>query len=65
MALGGMRLLATKGFDGLSFSTVLEQTGAPLGSIYQHFPGGKDQLIKLALERAGQFLLTSVETPPH
>jgi AcrR family transcriptional regulator len=62
MVLGAMRLLATSGLEGLSFSTVLEVTGAPRGSIYHHFPEGKDQLIKLALERAGQILLTSMET---
>lgn len=65
MVLGAMHLLATNGLEGLSFSTVLELTGAPRGSIYHHFPEGKDQLIKLALERARQFLLTSMETSPQ
>src|SRR6266446_9442588 len=64
MVLGAMRLLATKGLEGVSFSTVLEATGAPRGSIYHHFPEGKNQLIELALQRAGQYLLTAMETPP-
>jgi TetR/AcrR family transcriptional repressor of lmrAB and yxaGH operons len=57
MVLGAMRLLATSGLEGVSFSTVLELTGAPRGSIYHHFPEGKNQLIGLAVGRAGQYLL--------
>src|SRR5713101_4274205 len=64
MILGAVRLLATTGLEGVSFSTVLELTGAPRGSIYHHFPEGKNQLIGLALQRAGQYLLTAMETPP-
>ena len=65
MVTGAVRLLATSGLEGVSFSTVLELTGAPRGSIYHHFPEGKSQLIELALERAGQYLLAAMETPPR
>ena len=64
MVLGALRLLATNGLEGVSFSTVLELTGAPRGSIYHHFPGGKNQLIGLAIARAGQYLLQAMELPP-
>ena len=64
MIVGAVRLLATSGLEGVSFSTVLELTGAPRGSIYHHFPEGKNQLIGLALQRAGQYLLTAMDTPP-
>src|SRR5260221_2883397 len=63
LVLGEMRILATNGLEGVSFSTVLEATGAPRGSIYHHFPEGKNQLIKLAVERAGQYLLIAMEKP--
>jgi TetR/AcrR family transcriptional regulator, lmrAB and yxaGH operons repressor len=63
MVLGAMRLLAANGLEGVSFSTVLELTGTPRGSIYHHFPEGKDQLIGLAVERAGQYLLQAMELP--
>jgi AcrR family transcriptional regulator len=46
-------LLATRGLDGTSFSEVLGASGAPRGSIYHHFPGGKDELIAAAIETAG------------
>jgi TetR/AcrR family transcriptional repressor of lmrAB and yxaGH operons len=32
---------------------VLEHSGAPRGFVYHHFPGGKDQLVVVALDRAG------------
>jgi TetR/AcrR family transcriptional repressor of lmrAB and yxaGH operons len=46
-------LLAKYGLDGTSFSEVLGASGAPRGSIYHHFPGGKDELIAAAIEVAG------------
>jgi TetR/AcrR family transcriptional regulator, lmrAB and yxaGH operons repressor len=46
-------LLARKGLQATSFSEVLEQSGAPRGSVYHHFPGGKEQLIVSALDLAG------------
>ncbi|HEY0246659.1 MAG TPA: TetR/AcrR family transcriptional regulator [Gryllotalpicola sp.] len=50
---GAVRLLAQKGLQGTSFSEVLELTGAPRGSIYHHFPGGKDELVVAAVRTAG------------
>jgi AcrR family transcriptional regulator len=46
-------LLARHGLDGTSFTEVLTASGAPRGSIYHHFPGGKDELIAAAIEVAG------------
>jgi TetR/AcrR family transcriptional regulator, lmrAB and yxaGH operons repressor len=46
-------LLAKHGLDGTSFAEVLGASGAPRGSIYHHFPGGKDELIAAAVEVAG------------
>ena len=45
-------LLAKKGLQGASFSEILEASGAPRGSLYHHFPGGKDELVLAALEHA-------------
>jgi TetR/AcrR family transcriptional repressor of lmrAB and yxaGH operons len=63
MVLGALRLLATKGLEGVSFSTVLGVTGTPRGSIYHHFPEGKNQLIGLAVGKAGQYLLQAMDLP--
>ena len=46
-------LLAKNGYQATSFSSVLDASGAPRGSIYHHFPEGKDQLIAAAVELAG------------
>jgi len=46
-------LLAKHGLDGTSFTEVLTASGTPRGSIYHHFPGGKDELIAAAVEVAG------------
>jgi TetR/AcrR family transcriptional repressor of lmrAB and yxaGH operons len=45
-------LLAQRGLQATSFTEVLEASAAPRGSIYHHFPAGKDQLIGSALELA-------------
>jgi TetR/AcrR family transcriptional repressor of lmrAB and yxaGH operons len=36
--------------QGASFAEVLQLTGAPRGSIYHHFPDGKDELVVAALD---------------
>ena len=46
-------LLAKRGLQGTSFSEVLEASGAPRGSLYHHFPGGKDELVLAAVGLAG------------
>jgi AcrR family transcriptional regulator len=46
-------LLATKGLQGASFSEILQASGAPRGSLYHHFPDGKEQLVLAALDTAG------------
>jgi AcrR family transcriptional regulator len=49
MIEGAARLLAKHGLAATSFSTVLAESGAPRGSIYFHFPGGKDELVMAAI----------------
>ena len=50
-------LLAKKGLQGTSFTEVLEASGAPRGSLYHHFPGGKDELVLAALSSAGDQIM--------
>ena len=54
-------LLARKGLQGASFSEILEASGAPRGSLYHHFPGGKDELVLAALEHAGNQALAVLD----
>ena len=46
-------LLAKKG-PGASFNEVLQASGAPRGSLYHHFPGGKAELVLAAMDAAGR-----------
>lgn len=45
MIEGAARLQAERGIEGTAFAAVLQRSGAPRGSIYHHFPGGKTQLV--------------------
>ena len=58
---GAIRLLAEHGLQATSFTEVLALTGAPRGSIYHHFPDGKDQLISAAVDRAGARALHALD----
>jgi TetR/AcrR family transcriptional regulator, lmrAB and yxaGH operons repressor len=49
MVAGAVRLLAQRGLQATSLSTVLAATSAPRGSIYHHFPGGKEELVTAAI----------------
>ena len=48
-------VMRERGVEATSFSEVLARSGAPRGSIYHHFPGGKAQLIEEATRYAGDF----------
>jgi AcrR family transcriptional regulator len=61
MVEGAMALLAQRGLQATSFSEVLAATGAPRGSLYHHFPGGKDQLVSAAVGQAGAVLSNALE----
>lgn len=66
MIRGAAELLATRGVQGTSFADVLAHTGAPRGSIYHHFPGGKDELVQAAARSVGEgvvALLDSIDAP--
>src|SRR6266550_8579301 len=44
MVRSAASLIRTRGLSATSFSDVLADSGAPRGSIYHHFPKGKEQL---------------------
>jgi TetR/AcrR family transcriptional regulator, lmrAB and yxaGH operons repressor len=57
MVEGAVQLLAHRGLKSTSFAEVLELTGTPRGSVYHHFPEGKDQLVGAAVDLAGAYLV--------
>lgn len=60
MIESAIRLLAQRGFQAASFGAVLEASQAPRGSIYHHFPGGKNELIAAAIKVAGDHAVALV-----
>ncbi len=53
-------LIESGGYYGAGLNQVLAVSGAPKGSLYFHFPGGKDQLVAESLRRAGQEISVEV-----
>lgn len=64
MIAGAARLLARRGLQATSFSTVLAESGAPRGSIYHHFPGGKDEMVAAAIGATEQNVIALLDFPP-
>ena len=46
-------LFRRQGLTGTGIKQILEAAGAPSGSLYHHFPGGKDELAGETIRRAG------------
>ncbi|MBL1079215.1 TetR/AcrR family transcriptional regulator [Nocardia sp. 2] len=59
---GARSLIESRGYFGTGLNQILEVSGAPRGSLYFHFPGGKDQLIAEAIEQAGAEITAVIET---
>lgn len=54
MLRSAVQLFRRHGYNGTGFRDVVAHSGAPRGSIYHHFPGGKAQLGVEALALAGE-----------
>jgi AcrR family transcriptional regulator len=57
MVRSAASLIRKRGVTGTSFSDVLEDSGAPRGSIYHHFPDGKQQLAQEAIRWTSERVL--------
>jgi AcrR family transcriptional regulator len=61
MVRGAAELLRRRGYSGTGFREVIELTGAPRGSIYHHFPGGKAELAGEAVGYVGSLARETIE----
>lgn len=62
------RLVQARGFHGVSLGDILSESRAPRGSLYFHFPGGKEDLIleavKAGVEEASRVLRQCLDESP-
>ncbi|WP_242455890.1 TetR/AcrR family transcriptional regulator [Mycolicibacterium sp. P1-18] len=61
MLSAAAQVLREKGAAGVTIDEVLARSGAPRGSVYHHFPGGRSQLLTEALQFAGDAITGLVD----
>jgi TetR/AcrR family transcriptional repressor of lmrAB and yxaGH operons len=54
------RLLRRQGYAATGVNEIVRRSGAPRGSLYFHFPGGKEELAAVAMERTGEQLRDAI-----
>ncbi len=64
MVISTVLLMREKGARATSIDDVLAHSGAPRGSVYHHFPGGRDQLLREATDYAREYVAGWIERSP-
>ncbi|MEM8636706.1 MAG: TetR/AcrR family transcriptional regulator [Pseudomonadota bacterium] len=49
-------LFQQRGYSAVGLNELIEKSQAPKGSFYHHFPGGKEELAKVALTFSGDYV---------
>ncbi|MGI9124759.1 MAG: TetR/AcrR family transcriptional regulator [Mycobacterium sp.] len=62
MLVSAAELLRERGVAAVTIDAVLARSGAPRGSVYHHFPDGRSQLLREALQFAGQEITAKIDT---
>jgi len=60
MLTSAAEVLRERGAAGVTIDEVLSRSGAPRGSVYHHFPGGRNQILLEALQFAGDSLSSAI-----
>jgi AcrR family transcriptional regulator len=55
-------LFRRRGYTGTGLKQISEASHAPFGSLYHHFPGGKEELGEDVIRQAGEFFRVLVES---
>lgn len=54
-------LFQRQGFHGTGLNQIIEESGAPKGSIYYHFPNGKEEIATEAINQMKQHVLEKAQ----
>ena len=60
MVISAALLIRERGAHPTAIADVLEHSGAPRGSAYHYFPGGRTQLLCEAIEYAGEYIAAKI-----
>ena len=60
MVISAALLIRERGAHPTAIADVLEHSGAPRGSAYHYFPGGRTQLLCEAIDYAGDYIATRI-----
>src|ERR1700742_4559239 len=61
MLISAAEVLRERGAAGVTIDEVLARSGAPRGSVYHHFPEGRSQILREALDYAGYEISASLD----
>ena len=62
MVMSAALLIRERGAHPTAIADVLEHSGAPRGSAYHYFPGGRTQLLCEAIDYAGEYIAEKIGT---
>jgi TetR/AcrR family transcriptional regulator, lmrAB and yxaGH operons repressor len=61
MLVSAADVMRERGAAGVTIDAVLERSGAPRGSVYYHFPDGRNQILTEALRYAGDSITATID----
>nr|CRL72382.1 transcriptional regulator [Mycolicibacterium komanii] len=61
MLIAAAEVMRERGAAGVTIDEVLTRSGAPRGSVYYHFPDGRNQILREALRFAGEAITKEID----
>ncbi|RUP01030.1 MAG: TetR/AcrR family transcriptional regulator [Mycobacterium sp.] len=61
MVISAAHVMRERGAAGVTIDSVLARSGAPRGSVYHHFPEGRNQILNEALRYAGDSITANID----
>src|ERR1700754_80217 len=61
MLVSAAEVMRERGAAGVTIDAVLARSGAPRGSVYYHFPEGRNQILSEALRHSGDSITATID----